>query len=88
MRVLKWIVERVEGKAGAKATALGNVPESLDMAGLETFGPDKFAQATAVDKSQWHDEMKLHGELLDQKLGDHVPGELKKRYSELKSQFA
>jgi phosphoenolpyruvate carboxykinase (GTP) len=88
MRVLKWIVERVEGKAGAKATALGNVPESLDMTGLEAFGADKFAQATAVEKSQWHDEMKLHAELLDDKLGDHVPAPIMKRFQELKDAFA
>jgi phosphoenolpyruvate carboxykinase (GTP) len=88
MRVLKWIVERVEGKAGAKSTPLGNVPESLDMTGLESFGADNFAQATAVERPQWHDEMKLHEELLDKKLGDHVPGELKKRYAQLKGEFA
>jgi phosphoenolpyruvate carboxykinase (GTP) len=57
MRVLKWIVERVEGKASAKATPLGNVPVELDMKGLETLGADKFAAATAVDKAQWLDEM-------------------------------
>src|SRR5688572_3892387 len=87
MRVLKWIVERVEGKADAKATPLGNVPTELDMQGLDGFGADKFAQATAVSKPQWHDEMMLHGELLEGKL-DKTPEELKKRYAELKRQFA
>jgi phosphoenolpyruvate carboxykinase (GTP) len=87
MRVLKWIVERVEGKADAKATPLGNVPTGLDMQGLEGFGADKFAQATAVDKPQWSDEMKLHAELLEGKL-DKTPEELKQRYAELKRQFA
>ena len=87
MRVLKWIIERLEGKAGARSTPLGNVPESLDMTGLDAFPADKFAQATAVEKPQWHEEMKLHAELLDGKLGGRVPGELKRRYAELESAF-
>jgi len=87
MRVLKWIVERVEGKAGAKSTPLGNVPESLDMQGLESFGADKFANATAVEKSQWTQEMGLHGELI-QKLTHRLPQQIKARFEELKKAFA
>jgi phosphoenolpyruvate carboxykinase (GTP) len=87
MRVLKWIVERVEGKAGAKATTLGNVPESLDMQGLETFGAEKFASATAVDKPQWTQEMNLHGELIA-KLSQRLPQQIRARFEELKKAFA
>jgi len=87
MRVLKWIVERVEGKAGAKSTALGNVPESLDLNGLN-FDAARFADATAVDKSQWGQEMKLHAELIEGKLGEGVPAPVKQRYEELKGAFA
>jgi phosphoenolpyruvate carboxykinase (GTP) len=88
MRVLKWIIERVEGRAGARSTALGNVPEALDMSGLESFTADKFAAATAVEKSQWSQEMKLHGELIEGRLGERVPPSVKKRYEELKGEFA
>jgi len=87
MRVLKWIVERVEGKAGAKSTPLGNVPESLDMQGLESFGADKFANATAVERDQWSKEMGLHGELID-KLTHRLPTAIKQRFEELKKAFA
>jgi len=87
MRVLKWIVERVEGKAGARTTPLGNVPEALDMSGLD-FNDSKFTAATAVDKSQWTQEMKLHGELIEGRLGERVPPSVKKRYEELKGHFA
>jgi len=86
MRVLKWIVERVEGKAGAKSTPLGNVPESLDMQGLESFGADKFANATAVERDQWSKEMGLHGELV-QKLSQRLPQQIKQRFEELKAAF-
>src|SRR4051812_26612903 len=87
MRVLKWIIERVEGKAGAKATPLGNVPESLDMQGLESFGSDKFTAATAVEKPQWSQEMGLHGELI-QKLSKGLPDAIKQRFEQLKKDFA
>jgi phosphoenolpyruvate carboxykinase (GTP) len=88
MRVLKWIIERVEGKGSAKSTPLGNVPETLDTNGMERFDAEKFAAATAVDKSQWKEEMKLHAELLDGKLAGKAPAELKKRYDTLNSEFA
>jgi phosphoenolpyruvate carboxykinase (GTP) len=88
MRVLKWIIERVEGKAGAKSTALGNVPEALDMDGMKGFDAEKFVAATAVDKSQWSQEMKLHAELIEGKLGERVPAPVRKRYEELKGSFA
>jgi phosphoenolpyruvate carboxykinase (GTP) len=88
MRVLKWIIERVEGRGAAKSTPLGNVPESLDTHGMEKFDAEKFAAATAVDKSQWKEEMKLHAELLDGKLAGKAPAELKKRYDTLSSEFA
>ncbi|HET9650961.1 MAG TPA: phosphoenolpyruvate carboxykinase (GTP), partial [Usitatibacter sp.] len=88
MRVLKWIVERVEGKAGAKSTPLGNVPESLDMDGLPAFTAERFLAATAVDKSQWSQEMKLHAELIEGRLGERVPAPVRKRYEELKAHFA
>jgi len=87
MRVLKWIVERVEGKAGATQTPLGHVPDRLDMQGLDSFGADKLAAATQVERGQWGEEMKLHGELV-QKLAARIPAAVKKRYEELKAAFA
>ncbi|HUP29260.1 MAG TPA: phosphoenolpyruvate carboxykinase domain-containing protein, partial [Usitatibacter sp.] len=87
MRVLKWIVERVEGKAGARSTPLGNVPEQLDMHGLESFSADKFAAATAIDKKQWHDEMQLHAEMLEGTMGGRVPPPIMRRFEQLKGEF-
>jgi phosphoenolpyruvate carboxykinase (GTP) len=88
MRVLKWIVERVEGKGAARETPLGNVPANLDMQGLEGFDAGKFEAATAVEKAQWQDEMKLHSELIEGKLQGKVAPELRKRYEQLKGAFA
>ena len=87
MRVLKWIIERVEGKAAALETALGNVPQELDMTGMESFGADKLAAATAVSKDEWKKEMPLHGEMVEGKLADKAPPEMMKRFEELKAAF-
>jgi phosphoenolpyruvate carboxykinase (GTP) len=88
MRVLKWVIERVEGKAGAKSTPLGNVPETLDMKGLDNFGAERLAAATAVSKNEWREEMTLHAELIESRLaGSRVPHEILHRYEELKSEF-
>lgn len=83
MRVLKWIVERVEGTAAANHTALGNIPDysHLDWTGLN-YSAEKFAAMTAIDKIQWTQELKLHGELLS-KLQHHLPTELTSRYQTL-----
>lgn len=80
MRVLKWIVERSQGRARASETAIGWVPEFDDLmwTGLEGFGRDKFAAMTSIDKSEWAAELKMHDELLRQ-LSARIPKELRLR---------
>ncbi|MBL8510793.1 MAG: phosphoenolpyruvate carboxykinase (GTP) [Betaproteobacteria bacterium] len=83
MRVLKWIVERVEGKASAAHTPLGHIPTfaDLDWRGLD-FLPARFSQLTAVDGLQWQQELALHDELLN-KLSHQLPHEIRHCYSTL-----
>ena len=88
MRVLKWIVERVEAKAQARETPLGFVPQSLDMTGLADFGADKLAAATKVSSEEWRKEIPLHAEMVHGKLAEKAPPELMKRFEELKKAFA
>ncbi len=90
MRVLKWIVGRVEGEAGAVATELGNVPgySDLDWTGLEGFTAEKYGSASNVARAQWSEEMKLHQEILVDKLGNRTPSELRERFEKLKGEFA
>ncbi|MBC8021871.1 MAG: phosphoenolpyruvate carboxykinase (GTP), partial [Burkholderiales bacterium] len=87
MRVLKWIIERIEGKGTAVETPLGSVPKALDMQGLEGFGREKFEAATRVSNEEWRKEMPLHGEMVEGKLADKAPPELMKRFEELKQAF-
>ncbi|HUQ28420.1 MAG TPA: phosphoenolpyruvate carboxykinase (GTP) [Usitatibacter sp.] len=87
MRVLKWIVERIEGRGEAQETPLGYVPKSLDMTGMEGFGRDEFDAATRVSAEEWRKEMPLHGEMVEGKLAHKAPAELMKRFEELKQAF-
>ena len=90
MRVLQWIIGRVEGTAQAETTPLGNVPRhaDIDWTGLEDFGAEKFAATTAIVDEQWSAEMKLHAEMVEEKLAaDPVPAPLLQRYQALKARF-
>jgi phosphoenolpyruvate carboxykinase (GTP) len=88
MRVLKWIIERVEGKATAHQTALGNIPDygNLDWTGTN-FSQATFDAITSVNQAQWQQELTLHEELLT-KLDYHMPAALKKRFGALKQTLA
>jgi phosphoenolpyruvate carboxykinase (GTP) len=59
-RVLKWIVERVEGRAAAEETVIGLVPAegALDVEGLR-LPPEQVAKALAVDPEEWKAEIPL-----------------------------
>jgi len=80
MRVLKWIVERCQGKGNAVETPIGKVPDfqDLDWKGLESFGSEKFKRVSSVDGGEWKRELKLQDELL-QLLGSRLPRELAAR---------
>src|SRR6266487_2906209 len=66
MRVLKWIVERCQGKAHGCETPIGRVPDFADVewSGLEGFDDEKFRRVSSVDSSEWKRELKLQDELL------------------------
>jgi phosphoenolpyruvate carboxykinase (GTP) len=77
MRVLKWIVERANGRAAGVESPLGWKPryEDLDWRGLENFPPATFQDLMAVDRDAWVNEVISHEELFF-KLYDRLPKEL------------
>jgi len=77
MRVLKWVIDRIEGKADAVKTPLGLQPryEDLEWSGLEGFTRARFEELTKVDPAVWRKEVKDHTELFD-KLKARMPKEL------------
>ncbi|MFN0136282.1 MAG: phosphoenolpyruvate carboxykinase (GTP) [Phycisphaerae bacterium] len=78
MRVLKWIVDRANGRAVGAESPIGWMPryEDLDWRGLESFTQAKFYEVMSVDRSQWGAEMLLHEELFI-KLYDRLPKEMR-----------
>ncbi|MGK5018729.1 phosphoenolpyruvate carboxykinase (GTP) [Janthinobacterium sp. HLS12-2] len=76
MRVLKWMLERIEGKAGGVENLFGTTPQygDLNWDGLP-FTQEQFDTITSIDKAAWLEELKLHTELFE-KLAYHLPQEL------------
>ncbi|PKB22685.1 phosphoenolpyruvate carboxykinase (GTP) [Janthinobacterium sp. 64] len=76
MRVLKWMLERIEGTAGGVENLFGTTPQygDLNWDGLP-FTQEQFDTITSIDKAAWRDELKLHTELFE-KLAYHLPQEL------------
>lgn len=76
MRVLKWMLERVEGQAGGAEHVFGISPsyEDLTWTGLR-FSQEQFASVIGIDKSAWQQELELHAQLFGQ-LAFHLPAEL------------
>ena len=88
-RVLKWVIERLDGTAEAAETPIGNVPTvaSIDRSGLD-IDDDKMAKILAVDSDAWRGEVSLvegHfdfiGERLPQEMRDELQN-LEKRLSD------
>jgi len=76
MRVLKWMIDRIEGKAQGQENAFGVSPayEELNWTGI-TFTREQFETVMSIDKADWEKELQLHAELFRQ-LEYHLPREL------------
>ena len=76
MRVLKWMIDRIEGTAKGKENVFGISPsyEEITWTGL-SFSPEQFKTVTHIDKAAWVEELKLHEELFTQ-LAYHLPAEM------------
>jgi phosphoenolpyruvate carboxykinase (GTP) len=87
-RVLKWVIERVEGRAGAVDTAIGRVPapDQLDLSGLDVSTED-IAAALVVDVQEWRAEIPLIEQWFD-KIGGALPTALRDELATLKERLA
>lgn len=75
-RVLRWIVERTEGRSDAVETPLGLIPppDALDLSGLR-IPPEHVDELLAVDRDAWRAEVDLIREHFAG-FGRHLPAEL------------
>jgi phosphoenolpyruvate carboxykinase (GTP) len=73
IRVIKWALERIDGKAAAIDTPIGRVPtpEALDVEGLD-MTDDDLRGALTVDVDEWQKEIPLIEEWFD-KVGSALP---------------
>jgi phosphoenolpyruvate carboxykinase (GTP) len=83
MRVLKWMIDRIEGRTQGERNVFGISPsyEDLNWKGLD-FTSEQFSQVIGIDAPAWEKELQLHQELFDQ-LEYHLPQELKSTKAEI-----
>jgi phosphoenolpyruvate carboxykinase (GTP) len=86
-RVLKWVIERIEGQAAAVETPIGHVPtpESLDTEGLDLTA-EELDQALAVDVEEWKAEIPQIQEWFE-KFGEQLPAVLWTELDALKARL-
>jgi len=88
MRVLKWMIDRIEGQDTGTDHIFGISPryEDLNWTGLD-FSAEQFRTVTSIDKAAWQAELKLHAELFQQ-LAHHLPKELPATKSAIEQRLA
>jgi phosphoenolpyruvate carboxykinase (GTP) len=86
-RVLKWICERIEGKADAVETAIGLLPkpESIDLSGSGVSGED-IKELLHVDKPAWKNEIPEIEKFIGQ-FGSRTPERIKIQVDKLKKRL-
>ncbi|SFS85965.1 phosphoenolpyruvate carboxykinase (GTP) [Saccharopolyspora flava] len=86
-RVLKWIIERIEGNAAAVDTPIGRVPAAseIDTDGLDAPIED-IETALNVDVDEWKAELPLIQEWFDT-IGDDLPTSMRDEFEALKQRL-
>ena len=77
MRVLKWVIERCQGQARARESALGWVPgyKDMDLEGIENLDEKRFEELQRMDPDEWKREILSQDELFI-KLYTYLPKEM------------
>jgi len=88
MRVLAWMLGRLEGRADGVEHVFGVSPrfEDLHWEGLQ-FSREAYARITSIDKAAWEQELKLHEELFAQ-LAHGLPRALHRVKARLEERLA
>lgn len=87
MRVLKWVLDRVEGTGQGVENLFGTTPryEDINWTGLD-FTKAQYEQVTSINKADWQTEFGLHAELFKQ-LAYHLPAELSATKAKLEARL-
>jgi phosphoenolpyruvate carboxykinase (GTP) len=84
VRVLEWIVRRLESEVPAEPSPIGRLPrpEDLNLAGTDVTDAD-LAELFAIDPQSWLAEAELTGEFFDT-FGDRIPSALRAELASLR----
>ena len=84
-RILKWAIERIEGKADAVETPLGFTPApgALDMEGIAVT-QEQINEALRVDRDEWRAEIPLIDEWFTQ-IGPKLPEQMREQFAHLQA---
>jgi len=87
IRVLKWMIDRVNNKVGVRKTPIGLLPElkDIDFSGLD-IPKEKLEKLFSVDKNGWLEELTDIKKFLEQ-FGLHLPPEIWQEYNDLAKHF-
>ncbi|KIH72505.1 phosphoenolpyruvate carboxykinase (GTP) [Corynebacterium glutamicum] len=87
-RVLKWVIDRIEGRVGADETVVGHTAkaEDLDLDGLDTPIED-VKEALTAPAEQWANDVEDNAEYLTF-LGPRVPAEVHSQFDALKARIS
>ena len=88
MRVLKWMLDRIEGKVAGQDNLFGVSPtyEEIEWSGLD-FSRAQFDSVTHINKADWQAELALHSELFTL-LAHHLPQELQATKVQIEQRLA
>jgi phosphoenolpyruvate carboxykinase (GTP) len=83
VRVLKWMLDRIEGRAAATETPIGDVPArgSLDLDGL-SISRDSLTELLRVDPKDWVEELDATAKFFE-KFGARLPEEIRNEHGAL-----
>ena len=88
MRVMAWMLERVEGQGRGVDHAFGVTPSYADLNWNGTdFTEAQYQSVTSMDRDAWATEMKLHAELFAQ-LAHNLPPELPATKAKIEARLA
>ena len=88
MRVLKWIVDRCQGRLEAAESPLGWMPRKQDLVwdGLDVSNKT-FGELMSLDREAWTEELRLHEKLFAQ-IQDRLPRELAQKRELLRGRLS
>jgi phosphoenolpyruvate carboxykinase (GTP) len=86
-RIIKWMIDRIEGKTGVKESEVGLFPEenAIDLRGLDVK-KETMEKLLKVDKEDWKREVVMVEEFYA-KFGDKIPQDLRNHLAELKKKL-